>query len=49
MKANPKDPNLKFRVMPLLVRAGIDAFPEASEMGIEEWFRRNDLVLDSVC
>jgi hypothetical protein len=49
MKAKPNDPNLKFRVNPLLVRAGIDAFPEASEMDIEEWFRQYDLVLDSVC
>jgi hypothetical protein len=49
LRADPRDPNIKFRVMPLLVRAGIDAFPGASEMSTEEWFRHYDLVLDSVC
>jgi hypothetical protein len=49
LRADPRDPNIKHRVMPLLVRAGIDAFPGASEMSREEWFRHYDLVLDSVC
>ena len=49
LRADPRDPNMKHRVMPLLVRAGIDAFPGASEMSKEEWFRHYDLVLDSVC
>jgi Histidine kinase-, DNA gyrase B-, and HSP90-like ATPase len=46
IKANPRDPNMKSRVLPLLVRAGIDAYPGASEMSREEWFRRYDVVLD---
>jgi hypothetical protein len=37
---------LKSRVLPLLVRAVIDAYPGASEMSREEWFRRYDVVLD---
>jgi hypothetical protein len=49
LKADPKDPYIKSRVTPLLVRAGINAFPGASEMSIDEWFRHYDLVLDSVC
>jgi hypothetical protein len=43
------DPHIKSRLMPLLIRAGIDAFPGASDMSTEEWFRHYDLVLDSVC
>jgi hypothetical protein len=43
---NPRDPDLKSRVLPLLVRAGIDAYPGASEMLREEWFKRYDVVLD---
>jgi hypothetical protein len=46
--ARPKDPTMKSRVLPLLVRAGIDAFPGSFEMTREEWFRRYDAVLDSV-
>ena len=46
--AKPKDPAMKSRVLPLLVRAGIDAFPGSSEMTREEWFRRYDAILDSV-
>jgi len=46
--AKPKDPAMKSRVLPLLVRAGIDAFPGSSEMSREEWFKRYDAVLDSV-
>lgn len=49
LKADPKDPYIKSRVTPLLVRAGINAFSGASEMSIDEWFRHYDLVLDSVC
>ncbi|MGC2570599.1 MAG: hypothetical protein WA364_03735, partial [Candidatus Nitrosopolaris sp.] len=46
LDANPRDPDLKSRVLLLLVRAGIDAYPGASEMLREEWFRRYDVVLD---
>jgi hypothetical protein len=44
--ANPRDPDLKSRVLPLLVRAGIDAYPGASNMPREEWFRTYDVVLE---
>jgi hypothetical protein len=44
--ANPRDPDLKSRVLPLLVRAGIDAYPGALEMSREQWFRTYDLVLE---
>ena len=47
--AKPKDPKiLKSTVLPLLVRAGIDAFPTSSEMSKEEFFEKYDEVLDSM-
>lgn len=46
LNASPRDPDLKSRVLPLLVRAGIDTYPGASGMPLEEWFRRYDVVLD---
>ncbi|NAL77292.1 ATP-binding protein [Nitrososphaera sp. AFS] len=49
LRASPRDPNIKHRVMPLLVRAGLDAFPGASEMSTDEYFRHYDRVLDNVC
>lgn len=49
LEADPKNPELKFRIMPLLVRAGIDAFPGAFEMPKGEWFRLYVQVLDSLC
>jgi hypothetical protein len=49
LKADRNDPHIKSRLMPLLLRAGINAFPGASEMSIDEWFRHYDVVLDSVC
>ena len=48
LEAKPKDLALKSRVLPLLVRAGIDAFPGSSEISKEEWFTKYDAVLDSV-
>ena len=48
VEAKPKDLALKSRVLPLLVRAGIDAFPGSSEMSKDEWFRMYDDVLDNV-
>jgi hypothetical protein len=48
LTASPRDPNLKSRVLPLLVRAGINAFPGSSELTKEEWDQRYDAVLDSV-
>ena len=36
------------RILPLLVRAGIDAFPGSSDMPKEEWFTKYDAVLDNV-
>ena len=44
--ANPRDPGLKSRVLPLLVRAGIDAYPGSSEMSRDQWFRTYDVVLE---
>ena len=45
--ASPKDPIiLKSRVLPLLVRAGINAFPGSSDIPKEEWFEKYDQVLD---
>jgi hypothetical protein len=44
--ANPRDPDLKSRVLPLLVRAGINAYPGASEMSLEQWLTTYDLVLE---
>ena len=46
INANPRDPDLKSRVLPLLVRAGIDAYPGASEMSRDQWFRTYDVVLE---
>lgn len=46
--ANPRDPDMKSRVLPLLVRAGIDAYPGSSEMSREDWFRTYDVVLERV-
>ena len=48
MDANPKDITLRSRILPLLVRAGIDAFPGSSDMSKEEWFMKYDAVLDNV-
>jgi hypothetical protein len=49
LEAKPtKDLALKSRVLPLLVRAGIDAFPGSSEMSKDEWFTMYDDVLDNV-
>jgi hypothetical protein len=48
LSAKPRDPELKSRVLPLLVRAGINAFPGSSEMTKEEWDQRYDAVPDSV-
>ena len=48
LEAKPKDLALKSRVLPLLVRAGIDAFPGSSEISKEEWFTKYDAVLDNV-
>jgi hypothetical protein len=44
--ANPRDPDLKSRVLPLLVRAGINAYPGASGMSLEQWLTTYDLVLE---
>jgi hypothetical protein len=46
--AKPKDIALRARIYPLLVRAGIDAFPGSSDMPKEEWFTKYDTVLDNV-
>jgi hypothetical protein len=48
LSANPRDPNLKSRVLPLLVRAWINAFPGSSDLSKEEWDQKYDAVLDSV-
>lgn len=48
LSASPRDPNLKSRVLPLLVRAGINAFPGSYELTKEEWDQKYDTVLDSV-
>ncbi|MFL6398169.1 MAG: hypothetical protein ACJ72J_01120 [Nitrososphaeraceae archaeon] len=49
LEANTKDPiEMKSRVLPLLVRAGIDAFPKSSEMSKEEWLKWYDQVLDNM-
>ena len=48
LDANPKDITLRSRILPLLVRAGIDAFPGSSDMSKEEWFMKYDAVLDNV-
>jgi Histidine kinase-, DNA gyrase B-, and HSP90-like ATPase len=49
LEANTKDPiEMKSRVLPLLVRAGIDAFPKSSEMSKEDWLKWHDSVLDSM-
>ena len=48
IEAKPKDLAFKSRVLPLLVRAGIDAFPGSSEISKEEWFTKYDAVLDNV-
>ena len=48
LEAKPKDLAFKSRVLPLLVRAGIDAFPGSSEISKEEWFTKYDAVLDNV-
>jgi hypothetical protein len=48
LEAKPKDPTLKSRILPLLVRAGIDAFPGSSDMSKEEWFTKYDAILDNV-
>jgi hypothetical protein len=48
LEAKPKDSALKSRILPLLVRAGIDAFPGSSEISKEEWFKKYDAVLDNV-
>jgi hypothetical protein len=48
LDAKPKDPAMKSRILPLFVRAGIDAFPGSSELSKEEWFTKYDAVLDSV-
>jgi len=34
--------------LPLLVRAGIDAFPGTSDISKEEWFTKYDAILDNV-
>jgi hypothetical protein len=48
LNASPKDPTaMKSRVLPLLVRAGIDAFPGSWEMPKQEWFEKYDALLDS--
>jgi hypothetical protein len=47
-EAKPKDFAFKSRVLPLLVRAGIDAFPGTSDISKEEWFTKYDAVLDNV-
>jgi hypothetical protein len=48
LSANPRDPNLKSRVLPLLVRAWINASPGSSDLSKEEWDQKYDAVLDSV-
>jgi hypothetical protein len=49
LEADTKDPiEMKSRVLPLLVRAGIDAFPKSSEMSKEDWLKWHDSVLDSM-
>jgi hypothetical protein len=48
LDAKPKDIALRSRILPLLVRAGIDAFPGSSNMSKEEWFTKYDAVLDNV-
>ena len=48
IEAKPKDFAFKSRVLPLLVRAGIDAFPGTSDITKEEWFTKYDAVLDNV-
>ena len=48
LDAKPKDIALRSRILPLLVRAGIDAFPGSSDMSKEEWFTKYDTVLDNV-
>ena len=48
LDTKPKDIALRSRILPLLVRAGIDAFPGSSYMPKEEWFTKYDAVLDNV-
>jgi hypothetical protein len=48
LEAKSKDLTLKSRVLPLLVRAGIDAFPDSSDISKEEWFTKYDTELDNV-
>jgi hypothetical protein len=49
LEADTKDPiEMKSRVLPLLVRAGIDAFPKSSEISIKDWQNWHDTVLDSM-
>jgi hypothetical protein len=49
LEANTRDPiEMKSRVLPLLVRAGIEAFPKSSEMSKEEWLKLHDQILDNM-
>lgn len=49
LEANAKDPiEMKSRVLPLLVRAGIDAFPQSSQMSKEDWLIWYDKIIDSM-
>lgn len=46
---NTKDPTeLKFRMLSLIVRAAIEAFPKSSEMSKEEWLKLCDEALDDM-
>lgn len=48
LEANPRDPAIKSRILPLLVRAGLDAFPESSALSKDEWFKVYDTILEGV-
>jgi hypothetical protein len=49
LEANTRDPiEMKSRVLPLLVRAGIEAFPKSSEISKEEWLKLHDQILDNM-
>jgi hypothetical protein len=39
---------MKSRVLPLLVRAGIESFPKSLEMSKEDWLRWHDTILDNM-
>lgn len=49
LDADTTDPiEMKSRVLPLLVRAGIDAFPQSLQMSKQDWLTWYDKIIDSM-